>query len=143
MITCKYGGGSVWSHDIVADLSACLMELSIPHQTEPRNRYVQTDGRPDITFYDIDSVVTYECDVCLAHLWRKDIVNGAAKAYRHTATKRESEKCYKYSKEILPDGSIPEIVPVVLLSILAHGDHMQKTYCMNWEERQGSLKEDE
>ena len=29
------------------------------------------------------------------------------------------------------------------LSILAHGDHKRKTYCMNWEERQCSLKEDE
>ena len=84
-------------------LSACLHELGIPYQTEPRNRYVQTDGRPGITFYDIDSGVTYECDISLAHPWRKDIVNGAAKACRHAATKRESEKCYKYSKEVLPD----------------------------------------
>ena len=68
LITCKYGGGPVWSHDtIVAEWSACLMELGIPHQTEPRNRYIQTDGRPDITFYDIDSGVTYECDVSLAN----------------------------------------------------------------------------
>ena len=99
MITCKYGGGPVLSYDIiVADWSACLTELGIPHPTEPRNRYVQTDGRPDITFYDIDSGVTYECDVSLAHSWRKDMVNGAAKACRHAETKRESEKCYKYSK---------------------------------------------
>ena len=114
MITCKYGGGPVWSHDIiVAEWSACLTELGIPHQTEARNRCVQNDGRPDITFYDIDSGVTYECDVSLAHPWRKDIVNGAAKSCRHAATKRESEKCDKYSREILPDGSSPEIVPLV------------------------------
>ena len=114
LITCKYGGGPVWSNDtIVGEWSACLKELGIPHQTEPRNRYVQTDGRPDITFYDIDSGVTYECGVSLAHPWRKGIMNEAAKAYRHAATKRESEECYKYSKEILPDGSSPEIVPLV------------------------------
>ena len=52
---------------IVAELSACLTELGIPHPTEPRNRYIQTDARPDITLYDIDSGVTYECDVSLAH----------------------------------------------------------------------------
>ena len=81
MITCKYGGDPVWSHDtIAAEWYACLTELGIPHPTEPRNRYVQNNGRPDITFYDIDSVVTYECDVSLAHPWRKDIVNGAGKA---------------------------------------------------------------
>ena len=37
-------------------------------------------------------------------------MNVAAKACRHAATKQESEKCYKYSKEILQDGSSPEIV---------------------------------
>ena len=36
-------------------------------------------------------------------------MNGAAKACRHAATKRELEKCYKYSKKILPDGSGPEL----------------------------------
>ncbi|XP_062507344.1 uncharacterized protein LOC134183777 [Corticium candelabrum] len=94
LITFKYGGGRVWSHDIiVAEWFACLTELGIPHQTEPRHRYVRTDGRADITFYNIDSDVTYECDVSLAHPWRrKDIVNGTAKACRHAATKQESEK---------------------------------------------------
>ena len=53
-------------------------------------------------------------------------MNGAAKACRHAGTKRESEKCYKYSKEVLPDGSSPEIVPLVL-TISAHGDHKRKT----------------
>ena len=41
-------------------------------------------------------------------------MNGAAKACRHACRdKRESEKCYKYSKEILPYGSSPEIVSLV------------------------------
>ena len=40
-------------------------------------------------------------------------MDGAAKACKHATTKRESEKCYKYSKEILPDGSSPEIVLLV------------------------------
>ena len=114
MITCKYGGGPVWFHDIiVAEWSACLKEPDIPHLTKPRNRYVQTDGRPDITFYHIDFGVTHECDVSLGRPWRKDIVNGAATVCGHAATKRESERCYKYSKEILPDGSSAEIVLLV------------------------------
>ena len=41
-------------------------------------------------------------------------MNGAAKECRHAPTKRESEKFYKHSKEILPDGSSPEIVPLVI-----------------------------
>ena len=56
---------------IVAEWTAYLKELGIPHQTEPRNRYVQTDGRPDITFYDIDCGVAYECDVFLLTLGEK------------------------------------------------------------------------
>ena len=154
LITSKYGSNPVWSHNtIVTEWSACLTELGIPHQTEPRNKYVQTDGRPDITFYDIDSGVTYECDVSLAHPWRKDIVNGAhpwrkdivngaAKACKHAVAKQESEKCYKYLKVILPDASSSEIV-LLVLSISAYGDYKRKTYCTNWEERQSSLKEDE
>ena len=107
LITSIYEGGHVWSHDtIVAKWFGCLKELGTPHQTEPRNRYVQTDGRPDITFYDIDSGVTYECDVSLAHPWRKDIVHGACKGMQTCSDKRKSEKCYKYSKEILTDGTI-------------------------------------
>ena len=69
-------------------------------------------------------------------------MNEAAKACRHAATKRESEKCYKYSKEILPDGSSPEIVPLVFEHFDTRGSQAE-TYCMNWEERQGSLKKDE
>ena len=61
-------------------------------------------------------------------------MNGAAKACGHAGTKRESEKCYKYSKEILPDGSSPEIVQLVF-ELSAHRDYKRKTYCINWEER--------
>ena len=50
---------------LLSGLLACQMELDIHQQTDPRNRYLQTDGRPDITFYNIDSGVTYECDVSL------------------------------------------------------------------------------
>ena len=30
----------------------CLDELNIPHQVEPRNRYTDSENRPDITTYD-------------------------------------------------------------------------------------------
>ena len=66
---------------------ACLIELGIPHQTEPRNRYVQTNGRPDITFCDTDSGVTYECAVSLAHPWRKDI---GTELQRHADMQRQN-----------------------------------------------------
>ena len=68
-------------------------------------------------------------------------MNGAAKACRHAATKWESEICYKYSKEILPDRSSPEIVPLVFEHFVTLGSK-RKTYRMNWEERQSSLMGD-
>ena len=42
----------------IVTVERSLKELGVSHQIEPRNRYVQTDGRPDITFYDIASGVT-------------------------------------------------------------------------------------
>ena len=36
----------------------CLDELNIPHQVEPRNRYTDSDNRPDITTYDLTGHLT-------------------------------------------------------------------------------------
>ena len=61
LITCKYGGGPVWTHNtLVSGWSECLSDLLICHQIEPRHRYIHTEDRPDITFYDVDSAVATE-----------------------------------------------------------------------------------
>ena len=65
-------------------------------QTEPRNRYVQTEGEQHIKFYDIDSDVSHECDVSLAHQWQKDIVKGAAKNLLIYSDITGIRKSYKY-----------------------------------------------
>ena len=55
LLTCKYGGGPVWQHNIIVSTWAkCLDELSIPHQIEPRNRYADSENRPDIVVCDLD-----------------------------------------------------------------------------------------
>ena len=55
LLTCKYGGGPVWQHNtIVSTWAKCLDELSIPHQVEPRNRYADSENRPDVIAYDPD-----------------------------------------------------------------------------------------
>ena len=32
-----------------------MSDLHIPHEKEPRNLYVNTEDRPDITFFDAES----------------------------------------------------------------------------------------
>ena len=45
ILTCKFGGGSVWQHNtIVSTWAECLDELNIPHQVEPRNRYINSEN---------------------------------------------------------------------------------------------------
>ena len=40
LLTCKYGGGPVWSHNSVLNgWSECLFDLHLPHKTEPRHQY--------------------------------------------------------------------------------------------------------
>ena len=49
LLTCKKGGGPVWSHDsIVSEWSDCLRQLQIHHKHEPRDRYNDSNNRPDI-----------------------------------------------------------------------------------------------
>ena len=114
LLTCKYGGGPVWTHNsIVSAWSDCLSDLLIPHQIEPRQRFVDNENRPDITLYDTDTGITKECDVSIAHPWSKDIIKGAAREGGHAAAKREAAKSKKYSEESLADGSKPIVVPLV------------------------------
>ena len=68
LITCKTGGGPVWTHETVANIcSDCLKHLHITHQREPRNRYSNSDDRPDIIAFDADSGCDIELDISIAH----------------------------------------------------------------------------
>ena len=49
LLTCKTGGGPVWSHELILSIwSDCFCGLHIHHRREPRSRYTTTDNRPDI-----------------------------------------------------------------------------------------------
>ena len=68
LLTCKYGGGPVWSHNSVLNgWSECLSDLHLPHQTEPRHQYINTEDRPDITMFDPNTGQNLDLDVSLAH----------------------------------------------------------------------------
>ena len=54
LLTCKTGGGPVWSHECLASVwSDCFRELRIHHRREPRNRYTNSDNRPNIVFFTL------------------------------------------------------------------------------------------
>ena len=58
----------------------CLDELNIPHQVKPRNRYNDSENRPDITTCDPTEHLTKDLDFSLAHPHSCDtIVQSAAK----------------------------------------------------------------
>ena len=114
LLTCKYGGGLVREHNsILSTRSDCLSELQIGHQTEPRNRYTDTEDRPDIVMFDLETGRNEELDISLAHPWSKDAVKKAAKENGCAATTREKRKRVKYNQERLPGESCPYFTPVV------------------------------
>ena len=59
LLTCKTGGGPVWSHESISSVwSDCFRWLHIHHRREPRSRYTTTDNRLNIVFFDLDIETT-------------------------------------------------------------------------------------
>ena len=53
LITCKTGGGPVWSHNsMISAWSECLKRVSLPHTIEPRDCYSSSQSRPDIAVHN-------------------------------------------------------------------------------------------
>ena len=69
LITCKTGCGLVWTHDSMRSVwSECLSSLHLPHKCErSRDRYVNSNNRPDILVADSETGSNIELDVTLAH----------------------------------------------------------------------------
>ena len=105
LLTCKYGGGPVWSHNCIVDgWTECLSDLHIPYQVEPRHHYTNTDNRPDITIFGIETGQTLDLDISLAHPWSVDNVKRASRIDGFAASTREDKKKAKYSEHQLPGG---------------------------------------
>ena len=77
-----------------------MRELHIPHQTEPKGRYLNNEDRPDITAFDINSGVNFDLDIAMAHPFSKDIVKRSSEETGHAAEKREQKKILKYQNQI-------------------------------------------
>ena len=76
LLTCKWGGGPVWTHESIASIwSDCLRQLQMHHRREPRQRYSNSNNRPDITVFDCGSGSNVGLDISLAHPSSGDIIN--------------------------------------------------------------------
>ena len=128
LLTCKTGGGPVWSHESVASVwSDCLKNLNIPHRREPQHRYMTSENRPDIVVFDSQRGANIELDVALAHPWSSDIFPKSSDVDGAAAKRREDRKEDKYKKERLPGGSQVNMIPLVM-------EHFGR-----WGKRQGSI----
>ena len=113
-MVCKYGGGPVWAHDcILHDWGECMSDLHIPHEKELRNLYINTEDRPDITFFDAESEQNLDVDISLAHPWSQGILKRSSREDGFAARTREEKKTNKYTEEILPGGTSSKCIPLV------------------------------
>ena len=113
LITCKFGGGPVWSHNSMVNAwSECLNRVSLSHTIEPRNLYSSSQARPDIAIYGASNF-NVELDISLAHPWCPDIISAAGLNNGAAALKRENKKIKKYNGERHIGGNSSELVPLV------------------------------
>ena len=81
LITCKTGGGPIWSLESIAGVwSECRRSLRIHHCREPRNRCTNSECRPDIIMFDAESGSNIDLDISLAHAWSSDVFPSSAEA---------------------------------------------------------------
>ena len=136
LLTCKYGSGPVWSHNCIVDgWTECLSDLHIPYQVEPRH-YTNTDNRPDIAIFDIETGQTLDLDISLAHPWSVDNVKRASRIDGFAASAREDKKKAKSSEHQLPRGSESKCVPLVLEHFGCWGEELNVVqFKSHWRKR--------
>ena len=82
-LTCKTGGGPIWTHETLLSVwSNCLQQLNMTHQRGPRNRYINTDDRPDIIAFDAQSGCDVELDISVTHPCAKHYFPGSFGRWR-------------------------------------------------------------
>ena len=90
-----------------------MSDLHIPHEKEPRNLYVNTEDRPDITFFGAESGQNLDVDRSLAHSWSQGILKRSSREDGFAACTREEKKANKYTGEILSEGASSKCIPLV------------------------------
>ncbi|XP_062503560.1 uncharacterized protein LOC134180430 [Corticium candelabrum] len=132
LLTCKKAGGPVWSHDsVVCEWDDCT-HLQLHHKQEPRDRYSNSNNRPDIAVFNVRSGANVELNVALSHPWASSILNQAAEKDQAAAARREERKTIKYSQFKLHGAPPLRFVPLVMEHSVRWGKevnkHLQKLY---------------
>ena len=83
--------------------SECLSDLHLPHQTEPRHQYINSEDRPDVTMFDPTTEQNLDIDMSLAHLWSQDIIRRASKENGHAATTRKEMRMKNIQKSLFQE----------------------------------------
>ena len=92
-MTCKLGGGPVWSHELIASLwSDYVRSLHIHYCREPRHCYTNTEDRPDIVVFDTQSGSIIDLDISLTLSWSSETFPNSAYTDGEAALRREEEK---------------------------------------------------
>ena len=65
---------------LLLEWSECLRSLRIHHCREPRNRYTNSECRPDIIMFDAESGANIDLDISLAHPWSSDVFPSSSEA---------------------------------------------------------------
>ena len=105
----------MWTHNSIVNVwSECLSHLHVNHKKEPRERYCDSEDRPDISIIDPETGCDMELDVSLSHPWCVDILPKAAREDGAAAARREEKKVEKYKSKRLPGGVILNFVPLVM-----------------------------
>ena len=126
LLTCKTGGGPIWSHESIAVWLEYLRSLRIHHCREPRNRYTNSGCRPDIIMFNAESGANIDLDISLAHPWSSDVFPSSAEATGVAANRRETRKMAKYEQHNLPGGSVVKVVPLVMEHFESWGEEARK-----------------
>ena len=129
LLTCKTGGGPVWSHESILTVwSDCFGGLHSHHRREPRSRYTTTDNRPDIIFLTqtLETTLTF---ISLTHPWSSDIFPSSAGVSGAAAERRAERKKEKHSKQQLPGGIIATVTPLVMEHVGPWGIDGWKLLC--------------
>ena len=127
LLTCKIGGGPVWSHICMVSVWAdCLSQLHVPYYIEPKDRYTTSSGRPDIYVAESFCMPVAELDIALSHPFSKDILSRAAYIDGAAASRRQKIKHTKYDSQLLPGGFAPTVIPLVFEHYGRWGDEAQQ-----------------
>ena len=139
-LTCKTGGGPIWSHESIAGVwLECLRNLRIHYCREPR-RYTNSDCRPDIIMFDAKSGSNFDLDISLAHPWSSDVFQALLRQQGLQLIKEQPERCPSTNNTNCLEAQWSKSFHW-LWNILDHGEK-RENFCRNWQPLHQMKQED-